>query len=150
MKVQEFEELNVYQRARELTNRIYELTREGAFARDFGLVDQIRRASVSVMSNIAEGFERGTNAEFVQFLYIAKGSCGEVRAQLSIAFDQKYISSTDCSELTDCCRRISGMLSNLINYLRQPQFAGRRVQKSPHRSIAEELNEIMEQLKKDN
>ena len=68
MKVQEFEELNVYQRARELTNHVYELTRDGAFARDFGLVDQIRRASVSIMSNIAEGFERGTNDEFVQFL----------------------------------------------------------------------------------
>ena len=92
MKAQEFEELNVYQRARELTNRVYEVTRNGAFARDFGLVDQIRRASVSIMSNIAEGFERGTNAEFVQFLYIAKGSCGEVRAQVSIAFYQKYIS----------------------------------------------------------
>lgn len=150
MKGQGFEELHVYQRARELTNRVYEATRDGDFARDFGLVNQIRRASVSIMSNVAEGFERGTNAEFVQFLYIAKGSCGEVRAQLSIAFDQKYISSTDCNDLTDRCRRISGMLSNLINYLRQPQFAGRRVPKPTRKSIAEELNEIMEQPKKEN
>ncbi len=147
MKAQEFEELNVYQRARELTNRIYELTRDGAFARDFGLVDQIRRASVSIMSNIAEGFERGTNAEFVQFLYIAKGSCGEVRSQVSIAFDQKYISKDAYDDLTDRCRRISGMLSNLIGYLRQPQFAGRRIQKPVYKSLAEELNEIMEQIK---
>lgn len=143
MRAQEFEELNVYQRARELTNRIYELTRDGAFARDFGLVDQIRRASVSIMSNIAEGFERGTNAEFVQFLYIAKGSSGEVRAQLLVAFDQKYISQADYEDLTDRCRRISGMLSNLINYLRQPKFAGRRTPKPTYKSLAEELNEIL-------
>ena len=143
MKAQEFEEPNVYQRARELTNRVYEVTRNGAFARDFGLVDQIRRASVSIMSNIAEGFERGTNAEFVQFLYIAKGSCGEVRAQVSIAFDQKYISKGDHEDLTDRCRRISGMLSNLIGYLRQPQFAGRRPQRPVYKSLAEELNEIL-------
>jgi four helix bundle protein len=101
MKVQEFEELNVYQRARELTNRIYEVTGNATFARDFGLVNQIRRASVSIMSNIAERFERGTNGEFVQFLYIAKGSSGEVRAQLSIAFDQSYISQADRDDLTD-------------------------------------------------
>lgn len=143
MKAQEFEELHVYQRARELTNRIYELTRDGAFARDFGLVDQIRRASVSIMSNIAEGFERGTNAEFVQFLYIAKGSCGEIRAQVSIAHDQKYISQEDYQDLTDRCRRISGMLSNLIGYLRQPRFAGRRTQRAAYKSLAEELNEIV-------
>lgn len=147
MKAQEFEELNVYQRARELTNRVYELTRDGAFSRDFGLVDQIRRASVSIMSNIAEGFERGTNAEFVQFLYIAKGSCGEVRAQVSIAFDQKYISKDAYDNLTDRSRRISGMLGNLIGYLRQPQFAGRRTPRPSRKSLAEELNDIMEQLK---
>lgn len=83
-----FEELHIYQRARELTNSIYALTRSEIFARDRGLVDQIRRAAVSIMSNIAEGFERGATTEFIQFLYIAKGSCGEVRAQLRIAKDQ--------------------------------------------------------------
>jgi four helix bundle protein len=77
MKIRGFEDLNVFQRARELTNRIYEVTRDGTFSRDFRLVNQITGASVSVMSNIAEGFERGTNAEFVQFLYIAKGSSAE-------------------------------------------------------------------------
>ena len=80
-----FEELHMYQRARELTNAIYGHTRCGPFAQDRGLSDQIRRASVSIMSNIAEGFERGASTEFIQFLYIAKGSCGEVRAQLQIA-----------------------------------------------------------------
>lgn len=80
-----FEELHVYQRARDLANAVYAITRTGPFARDFGLADQIRRAAVSVMPNIAEGFERGTSTEFIQFLYIAKGSCGEVRAQLQLA-----------------------------------------------------------------
>ncbi len=148
MKGQGFEELHVYQRARELTNRIYELARDGAFARDFGLVDQVRRACVSIMSNIAEGFERGTNAEFVQFLFIAKGSCGEVRAQVSVAFDQKYISRTDHDELTDRCRRISGMLGNLITYLRQARFSSRKNQRISPKSVSEELNEITTQLKK--
>jgi hypothetical protein len=71
---QSFEDLHVLQRARELTNGVYQLTRKGDFARDCGLSDQIRRAAVSVMSNIAEGFERGTKTEFIQFLYIAKGA----------------------------------------------------------------------------
>ena len=147
MKVQGFEDLHVYQRAREVTNRIYELTRNNSFARDFRLVDQIRGASVSIMSNIAEGFERGTNAEFVQFLYVAKGSSGEIRAQLTVAFDQSYISRADYHDLTVRCRRISGMLSNLINYLRQPQFAGRKRQTAPRKSLAEELNEVLDKLK---
>src|SRR6266498_2418755 len=86
-----FEELRVWQKARELANVIYVATRQGGFVRDHGLVDQIRRAAVSVLSNIAEGFERGSYTEFIQFLYIAKGSCGEVRAQLYIARDQEYL-----------------------------------------------------------
>ena len=93
-----YEELEVYQKSRELTNKIYEITRSGIFSRDRLLADQIRRAAVSIKSNIAEGFERGTNAEFVQFLFIAKGSCGEVRAQLEIAFDQGYIDEKNISE----------------------------------------------------
>ncbi|MDO8137782.1 MAG: four helix bundle protein [Candidatus Brocadiales bacterium] len=80
-KAEGFEDLVVWQKARELVKRVYELTKGKEFARDFSLVDQLRRASVSVLSNIAEGFERGSNVEFIQFLYVAKGSCGEVRAQ---------------------------------------------------------------------
>ncbi|MDZ4340544.1 MAG: four helix bundle protein [candidate division NC10 bacterium] len=149
MKAQEFEELNVYQRARELTNRIYELTRDGAFARDFGLVDQVRRASVSIISNIAEGFERGTNAEFVQFLFIAKGSCGEVRTQVSVAFDQQFISKEDHEDLTDRCRRISAMLANLISYLRQPRVSSRRSQGASRKSLTQDLNQLIKELKED-
>ena len=142
-RLERFEDVDAWKVARELTKSVYQVTAAGEFARDFGLRDQIRRAAVSILSNIAEGFERGTNAEFVQFLYIAKGSAGEVRAQASIAFDQRYISREDYDDLTDRCRRISGMLNNLIAYLRQPRFAGRRTQKPQYKSLSEELNEIL-------
>lgn len=126
-RVESFEDLNVYKNARDLTNKIYEVTRQASFSKDYGLTDQIRRASVSIMSNIAEGFERGTNTEFIQFLFIAKGSCGEVRAQLTIAFDQKYIDTNTYEILVGQCRRISGMISNLITYLKNSRF---KVQKT--------------------
>jgi len=121
-----FEELLIYQRARELTNAIYALSRTGVFARDLGLVDQVRRAAVSVMSNIAEGFERGSTVEFVQFLFIAKGSCGEVRAQVQIAADQQYISAEEQARLTDMCRRTSGMISNFIASLQGSEYRGEK------------------------
>ena len=121
-----FEDLHVYQRARELTNAIYRLTREGTFARDFGLVDQVRRAGVSIMSNIAEGFERGSTTELIQYLYIAKGSCGEVRAQLAIANDQGYIGQSDYARLHDLARRVSGMLSNFIAHLQTSNYRGEK------------------------
>ncbi|MFH0725906.1 MAG: four helix bundle protein, partial [Pseudomonadota bacterium] len=94
MVVAGFEELIAWQKARELTKHIYQMTSSGEFARDFGLRDQIRRAAVSIMSNIAEGYERGGRAEFHQFLVIAKGSCAEVRSQLYVAHDVKYLDQT--------------------------------------------------------
>jgi len=120
-----FEELHAYERARELTNRVYALTRAGSFAKDFGLRDQIRRAAVSGMSNIAEGFERGSKKEFTQFLYIAKGSCAEVRAQLLVALDQGYCGRADYDEMAQQCRRLSGMLANLIKHLRTSESNSR-------------------------
>src|ERR1044071_8834864 len=86
---QSFEDIEAWQKARELTRRVYEVSEVGAFARDFGLRDQIRRASVSALSNIAEGFERSGTGEFIQFLSAAKGSAGEVRAQLYVALDRR-------------------------------------------------------------
>ena len=86
-----FEELIAWQKARELTREIYTITRRGDFANDFGLRNQIQRAAVSIMSNIAEGFERGTNADFHRFLVMAKASCAEVRSQLYVALDVHYI-----------------------------------------------------------
>ncbi len=97
--VNRFEDLIAWQKARELTRSIYEITRSKAFAQDFDLIRQIRRASVSVMSNIAEGFERGSNNEFHQFLVIAKGSCAEVRSQLYIALDANFLTAQQFQEL---------------------------------------------------
>src|SRR3972149_7379386 len=122
--IQNFEDLNVWQRARELVKLIYELTKEKIFSRDYSLVDQIRRSSISVLSNVAEGFERGSNKEFIQFLYIAKGSCGEVRSQLYVALDQRYISEEDFSKCKEFCMKISGMIGNLINYLKTSNIRG--------------------------
>ena len=109
-----FEEIPVWQKARELCKRIYPLTKQKPFCCDHGLVDQITRASVSVLSNIAEGVERGSTAELLQFLFIAKGSAGEVRAQLYVAQDQNYISDKESEELRNVSQEISYQLSNWI------------------------------------
>jgi len=90
-RIEKFEDLIAWQKARELSKNIYRVTKVGEFLKDFGLRDQIRRASVSIMSNIAEGFERGGRSEFHQFLVIAKGSCAELRSQLYVASDAEYI-----------------------------------------------------------
>jgi four helix bundle protein len=146
-KVRQFEDLDIYKQARDLTNAIYRITRSTAFSKDYGLVDQIRRAAVSIMSNIAEGFERGTNAEFIQFLYIAKGSCGEVRAQLAIALDQKYIGHDAYKDLTDLARLVSGMIGNLIQYLKGSTFKGSKFKTPPVKSMQEWLNEKLQEIK---
>jgi four helix bundle protein len=90
-KIEKFEDLIAWQKARKLTSEIYKVTSREKFARDYGLKDQIRRAAVSCMSNLAEGFERGGMVEFHRFLVIAKGSCAELRAQLYVAMDVGYI-----------------------------------------------------------
>ncbi|HTW92019.1 MAG TPA: four helix bundle protein [bacterium] len=146
-KGKRFEELIVYQRARGLVNEVYALTRRPAFAKDWGLADQIRRAAVSIMSNIAEGFERGSNVEFVQFLYIAKGSCGEVRAQLTVAMDQGYITEAECERLSDTCRIISGMLSSFINYLKGAKLQGPKFTPSSRNQAAEEVEKRIQALR---
>jgi four helix bundle protein len=94
-RVERFEDLIAWQKARQLTAQIYRVTSEGGFARDFGLKDQIRRAAVSILSNISEGFERMKPKEFHQFLSVAKGSCAELRSQLYVALDAEHISQ-DC------------------------------------------------------
>ncbi len=112
-----FEDLEVWQRAKELTSLIYRLSSSGAFARDFGLRDQMRRASVSVMSNIAEGFESQTQVLFIQFLGRAKGSAGELRAQLYIAFEQEYVTSDEFKSAISLAELCSKQLTRLIQYL---------------------------------
>ena len=96
---------------------VYGLTKNSKFSKDFGLTNQIQRSAVSIMSNIAEGFERKSNMEFVRFLFIAKGSCAEVRAQLTAALDQEYINNTVYDRRYDDCKKISAMTSSLIKYL---------------------------------
>jgi len=123
-RIEQFEDIEAWREARLLVNEIYRLTNDGRFARDFGLRDQIRRASVSILSNIAEGFERGGNKEFIQFLYIAKGSCGEVRAQLYIARDQEYITEEQFHSLSQQALRISKMLAGFIAYLKRSPHKG--------------------------
>src|SRR5713101_8300321 len=98
-KIERFEDFIAWQKARTLTGDIYKVTSLGQFARDFGLKDQIRRAAVSIMSNIAEGFERGRATEFHQFLSIAKGSCAELRSQLYVAFDAEYLAPKQFHQL---------------------------------------------------
>ena len=116
MAVKYFEDLDVWKEARRLTQQVYGATEDSRFSRDFGLRDQIRPAAVSIMSNIAEGFERGGNQEFIQFLYIAKGSCGEVRSQLYVALDQEYVGRKLFDQMFNSLKRLSGMISNLIDY----------------------------------
>ncbi len=118
-KINSFEEIQAWQKARELNKRVYQLSTKGSFSKDFGLRDQIRRASISILSNIAEGFERNGSREFVQFLSIAKGSAGELRAQLYAALDLEYIDEAEFKELfllvTDTSKLISGFMQHLKN-----------------------------------
>ena len=116
--IENFEDIVAWQKAFELSTLIYEVTNKGKFARDFGLKDQIRRASVSVVSNIAEGFERESTNQFVYFLIIAKGSAGELRAQLYIAQKQNYITQNEFEKLNEKVIELSKTISGFIVYLR--------------------------------
>ena len=124
MSARYFEDLEVWILSRELTNKIYNVSSDGRFAKDFGLRDQIRRSAVSIMSNIAEGYERGGNKEFIQFLSIAKASCGEVRSQLYVAMDQCYVGKTECEQLIDEFKKLSIMIHNFIEYLKGSRHKG--------------------------
>ncbi len=123
-KIEKFEDIESWKLAREITKQIYEISSTERFSRDFALVNQIRRASISILSNIAEGFERSGNKEFLQFLAIAKGSCGEVRAQLYVAFDQKYTDETKFRELTERLLEINRLIAGFMKYLQQTEMRG--------------------------
>jgi four helix bundle protein len=113
-----FEDIDAWKDARILVKAIYEVTGEGRFARDFGLRDQIRRAAISTISNIAEGFERGSNKEFIRFLYIAKGSAGEVRSQLYAAADLGYLETQRADEMMELVQVVSRRIAGFIKYLK--------------------------------
>jgi four helix bundle protein len=117
-KITRFEDIEAWKKARELVGNIYEITNNGRFLKDYGLRDQIRRAAISVMLNIAEGFARRTDKEFGQFLFIAHGSLAEIQSALYIALDQKYIDDGSCRQIYEQCDEVSRMLSGFITYLR--------------------------------
>ena len=121
-----FEELPIWQKARIFAKDVYELSTQLPMARDFKLKDQILASSGSVMDNIAEGFERNGNKEFINFLTIAKGSCGETRSQLYRSFDRKYISEEILKSQTTQSEIISSEIQNMIGYLQKSGYRGQK------------------------
>ena len=123
-KAQNFEDLSIYQKARELCKEVYAITKEGEFHKDVRFVQQIHASAGSVMDNIAEGFERDGNREFINFLYIAKGSCGEVRSQIIRASDVGYIDNETASRLYKNSLALSKSISRFITSLRNSSLTG--------------------------
>jgi len=121
-----FEDMEVWKKAMILTKDIYKSTNQPAFSKDYNLTNQIRKSAVSVASNIAEGAERDGNKEFINFLYIAKGSCGELSCQLQIALNLGYLEQENYKELSNLATEISRSLGRLIKYLRNSDFKGKK------------------------
>ena len=124
MKVERFEDLEIWKEARQLCKYVFAITEKEPFCKDFKLRDQIRASSGSVMDNIAEGFERDGNKEFVQFLSVSKGSCGETRSQSYRAFDYQYINEENLNELLERTSNLSKKISSLMSYLKKSEFKG--------------------------
>ena len=121
-----FEDMEVWKKSMILTRLIYQTTNQPSFLKDYNLVSQIRKSAVSIASNIAEGFERDGNKEFINFLYIAKGSCGELRCQLYIAKDQHYLKADSFQEMYNLATEISVSLNKLIKYLQESDYKGNK------------------------
>ena len=119
-----FEDLPIWQKARSFSKKIFEITLEDKFSKEIRLCSQIRAASGSIMDNIAEGFERNGNGEFKQFLYIAKGSCGETRSQIYRAFDYGFISEKQFEEMKSLSEKISKSINSFIDYLNNTEIKG--------------------------
>jgi four helix bundle protein len=128
--VERFEDLDAWKHARALVASVYCVTASGDFARDYGLKDQIRRAAVSVMSNIAEGFEREGTNEFRQFLATSKGSCGEVQSQLYVALDASFVDQDEFQALHDRAVATGRIIGGLMRYLAQTEIRGRKFKSS--------------------
>lgn len=118
-KIERFEDLQSWQKARELANVVYDLTNNSQFAKDFGLRNQIQRAAGSVMHNIAEGFDAGSNPEFIRFLKMARRSASEVQSQLYLAFDRKYINKSERQHAYDLAIETKRLINGMIAYLRK-------------------------------
>ncbi len=119
MKIRQFEELDSWKKARELTNMIYDLTEQKGFSRDLRLRDQMRDASGSIMHNIAEGFDAGSDAEFIRFLKISRRSASEVQSELYLALDRNYITAVQLQETYDKATEVKRLINDLISYLRR-------------------------------
>ena len=119
-----FEEINSWQKARIFNKRLYQITENSNFKKDFDFIRQIRRASISISSNIAEGFERNTDKEFIYFLYVTKASAGEILSQLYLAFDLEYITKEEFETLLESVTEISKLLSGFIKYLSPKSLRG--------------------------
>jgi four helix bundle protein len=130
-KVRRFEDLICWQKARRLTNLIYDLTGLPNFSRDYKLRDQIQVAAGSSMHNIAEGSDAGTDVEFIRFLKIARRSCSEVQSQLYLALDRKYITTDDLKKAYDLADEVKRLINGLISYLRQSAQSSRHVSELP-------------------
>ena len=125
-KIERFDDIIAWQKAWELTRQIYGCTKVGLFARDFGLRDQIQRSSVSTMANIAEGFERGGDKEFIQFLSHSKGSCGEVKSHLYVALAQQYVTGDQFKLLYDQADEVSRLTAGFTAYLQSSAVRGHK------------------------
>lgn len=119
-----FEDMPIWQNARSFSKKIYEVSLGEKFSKEYRLCSQIRAASGSIMDNIAEGFERNGNGEFKQFLYIAKGSCGETRSQIYRVFDYGFISKEQFEELKSLSEELSKSMNNFIDYLNKTEIKG--------------------------
>lgn len=147
--VNRFEDLICWQKARLIVKEIYRLTRKAAFI-DFSLKDQVQRAAVSIMANIAEGFERGTKDEFLYFLYISKGSCGEVRSHLYVALDLGFITQAEFDRVANLCKEESGILYKFIESIKVSRFQGLRRKASTIETPSEKFTrELREKYLKD-
>ncbi len=132
--IHRFEDIEAWKKGRMLRKAVYGHSKHGEFARDFALKDQIRRAAISVTSNIAEGFERGGNREFLQFLSNAKGSCGEVRDQLYAALDEGYMSESDFNALQESCLEVGRLIAGFMDYLAKTEIRGQKYKPMADRS----------------
>ena len=131
--IKRFEDVEAWKKGRELTRRIYQITSKNKFTRDYALRDQIRRAAISITSNIAEGFDRGGNREFVQFLAIARGSASELKSQLYTALDADYFDQKEFAELYQLAHSVVLLIGGFIKYLQQSELSGQKFKTATQR-----------------
>ena len=131
--IKRFEDVEAWKQGRELTRRIYQITSQSKVTRDYALRDQIRRAAISITSNIAEGFDRGGNREFVQFLAIARGSASELKSQIYTALDVGYVDHKEFAELYQLAHSVVLLIGGFIKYLQQSELGGQKFKTTTQR-----------------